>query len=81
LWSCFLSQELGNYWWKEQTCISGVAWPEGMKEHLLVMLTLPGTFLVLAGTVHMLYDRGTLKDYLIGVELSTSMRLFYSDIL
>jgi len=52
-----------------------------MKEHLLVMLTLPGTFLVLAGTVHMLYDRGTLKDYLIGVELSTSMRLFYSDIL
>jgi hypothetical protein len=48
-----------------------------MKEHLLlVMLTLPGMFLVLAGTVHMLHDKGTLKDCLIGVELSTSMCFF-----
>jgi len=54
-----------------------------MKEHLLlVVLTLPGMFLVLAGTVHMLHDKGTLKDCVIGVKLSTSMCLFfYSDIL
>ena len=52
-----------------------------MEKHLLlVMLTLSGTFLVLAGTVHMLHDKGTLKDCLIGVELSTSMCLFCSDI-
>jgi len=53
-----------------------------MKEHLLlVMLTLPDTLFVLAGTVHVLHDKGTLKDYLIGVEQSTSMYLFHKDIL
>ena len=41
-------------------------------------VTLPGTFLVLAVTVH---DMKGLKVYLIGVHLSTSMCFFYSDIL
>ena len=63
--------------------MSGSAWPEGMdgRPSSVGEVTLPGTFLVLAVTVHMLRDNGTLKDGLIDVELSTSMYLFYRDIL
>jgi hypothetical protein len=31
-------------------------WPEGMKDHHLLVVTMPGMFLVLAVTVHMLRD-------------------------
>jgi hypothetical protein len=30
-------------------------WPEGMKDRHLLVVTMPGTFLVLAVTVHMLH--------------------------
>jgi hypothetical protein len=34
---------------------SGSTWPEGMKDHHLFVILVPGTLLVLAFTVHMLH--------------------------
>jgi len=49
---------LCSCWWKEQTFISGSAWPEGTDDRPSSVgdVTLPGMFLVLAVTVHMLHD-------------------------
>jgi len=83
LWSCCVLRELYNCWWKEQTFISGGIWPEGIDDAPSSVGdgTLPGTFHVLAVTVHILHDTVGLKDCLIDVELRTSIFFFYRDIL
>jgi hypothetical protein len=55
----------------------------GLKEWRTIVcdITMPGTLLVLDLTVHMLtWHWGSLKVCLIGVQLSTSTYLFYSDV-